>query len=68
MTVKQLKKLLDKHPDDMRCISQGYEGGHSDVGEPKQIFIKLNVNSAWYYGSHEEVDKDKSDETALNIG
>ncbi len=69
MTVDELIQLLAKHPPDLRVMVQGYEDGFDDLeaGCVVKGVATLNVNSAWYYGHHEEVlpgDKDNGLETA----
>ena len=56
MTVKELKEYLSNFPDDLRVMIHGYEGGYNDLTGGKQRKIALDVNKAWYYGSHEEAD------------
>lgn len=65
MTVKDLIERLKDQPDDLRVLVRGYEGGFNDIGFIEQIPIKLNANSAWYYGKHEEVEMDEKDEIAI---
>ena len=69
MTVDELIQLLAKHPPDLRVMVQGYEDGFDDLeaGCVVKGVATLNVNSAWYYGRHEEAlagDKEKGRETA----
>ncbi|QGT54314.1 hypothetical protein b3_0066 [Synechococcus phage B3] len=53
MNIKQLKERLDEYPDDMRLVRRGYEGGYSDIDDLVAIGLKLNKNTAWFYGPHE---------------
>jgi len=55
MTVGELIDLLKAFPSDMRVVTSGYEGGCCDASKPEQLTLALNVNTAWYYGSHEAV-------------
>jgi hypothetical protein len=59
MTVADLKKILNKYPEEMMVMVDGYEAG---VGDPNPVClgIKLNVNDAWYYGPH-EIERDNPD-------
>lgn len=55
MLVRELIEKLQACPQDLRVITNGYEGGFVDidtVGEPRTI--ALNVNKEWYYGPHED--------------
>ena len=68
MTVDELIQLLAKHPPGLRVMVQGYEDGYDDL-EAGCVVVgeaSLNVNSAWYYGRHEQAmtrDKKKGRET-----
>ena len=37
MTVKVLMELLEKYPDDLRVVVNGYEDGYDDIS-PNRIF------------------------------
>lgn len=58
MTVRELIDILKRHPDDLRVVLDGYEGGCEDVseGQIRRVKIALNVNEESYYGNHEESD------------
>ena len=68
MTIKELIEKLKDYPEDTRVIVDGYEGGYEDVNNVDIIHIKLNVNSADYYGPHDSCKADEKDETAIHIG
>lgn len=53
MTVQELINALSALPPDHRVVVNGYEGGVNDVSDATECMIELNVNTAWYYGSHE---------------
>jgi len=56
MTVSGLIQQLSGLDPDTRVMVSGYEGGYDDCeGVSGPIEFALNVNTAWYYGSHEEV-------------
>ena len=57
MTKNQLLKILAPYPPNSRIVINGYEGGLRDVTQVKAIKIILNINLEWYYGPHEEIDK-----------
>ncbi len=57
MEVKELIKKLEEYPPEMRVVVSGYEGGVNDLEELKKVKVELNVNTAWYYGKHEETEK-----------
>ena len=45
MTVGQLTRLLQNHPQDMRVVVDGYEDGYDDL-TPKQLrVVKLSLNT-----------------------
>ena len=54
MNVKQLIETLEKLDPDTMVIRAGYEGGVEEVTHVEVTTIKLNVNTEWYYGRHEE--------------
>ena len=39
MTVKELAKLLESYPDDLRVVVNGYEDGFDDLA-PERISVK----------------------------
>ena len=59
MTVKELIENLSKVEDqDALVITRGYEGGFDDVLHNVMVTdIALNVNTEWYYGVHERVER-----------
>jgi hypothetical protein len=57
MTKAELIEMMFDYPDDTMVVIPGYEGGLSDVTHVEDVKLKLNINSAWYYGPHED-DKD----------
>lgn len=61
MTVAELIMLLEKWPNmTQRVVINGYEGGHHDLKAEslREVKLKLNVNTVWYYGPHEPVSSD----------
>lgn len=65
MTVKELIESLSKIEDqDIRVMIRGYEGGVNDMvignsiedNTPAIQYVALDVNTEWYYGTHERVD------------
>jgi hypothetical protein len=65
MTVKELIESLSKIEDqEVRVMTKGYEGGVNDMvigngidnNTPAIIHVALDVNTEWYYGTHERVD------------
>ncbi len=56
MTVKELVELLEKYPDDLRVVVNGYEDGYDDIS-PKRIFtrkIQLDAGTHDWEGQHGE--------------
>jgi hypothetical protein len=66
MNVQQLIDMLNEYPKDSMVVVNGYEGGVSEVGSMSECRLRLNVNTAWYYGCHEM--KDDGDTPAVWIG
>lgn len=67
MTVKELIEKLKEFDENMRVVVAGYEGGVDDANSAIAVKIKLNQNTAWYYGKHEAVDDEDFDETAVQV-
>ncbi len=57
MTVKELKEVLSKYPDDMGIVISRYEYGVDDLDDIEEVQIFRNVWSGDYGGSHEIVDE-----------
>ena len=56
MTVEQLIQELKQYPSHCKVIVRGYEGGVTEVSKTQPELIALDVNTEWYYGSHEIVE------------
>lgn len=59
MTAKELIAHLKKLPPDTQILVSGYEGGYKDATAPlieNRSIVKRDVNTEWYYGSHELED------------
>ena len=67
MTVKELIEMLTDKPQDMRVVVRGYEGGVNDITCADEIPVKIDCNSEWYYGKHEECEEESKDETVLHL-
>jgi len=75
MKVKDLKKILEQHPDNMRVCVDGYEGGYDDINHVGKTNIAINVYSegeddTWWEGRHQgeddhSVEPEHKIETAL---
>lgn len=63
MTIKDLIEKLQALSPDTLVLIDGYEGGYSDIGNPRIISVRLNVHEEDYYGPH-DID-DKADVKAL---
>ena len=58
MTVAELIQLLQRHPQDMRVVIDGYEEGYDDL-TPEQlqmVKISLNTGTREYVGTHGDAD------------
>ena len=54
MTVKELMEFLEKYPDDLRVVVNGYEDGYDDI-LPDRIFtrkIQLDTGKHDWEGQH----------------
>ena len=58
MKVKELIEALKQHDPELMVTRSGYEGGVEEITSAEVGPIALNVNTAWYYGKHEQVYKD----------
>jgi hypothetical protein len=65
MTVRELIESLSKIEDqEIRVMVKGYEGGYNDIvigngidnNTPAIVHMALDVNTEWYYGTHERVE------------
>lgn len=54
MTVKQLIEQLQQLDPELHVFTKGYEGGYCDINEFELKKIALDVNTAWYYGPHDD--------------
>ena len=57
MTVKELVELLEKYPDDLRVVVNGYEDGYDDLS-PNRIFttkIHLGAGTHDWEGQHSDL-------------
>lgn len=58
MKVKELIEALQGCDPEAPVIVDGYEGGASEISSlSAPVEIALNVNSEWYYGPHEWVER-----------
>ena len=56
MTVKELTEFLEKYPDDLRVVVNGYEDGYDDI-LPERIFtrkIQLDAGTHDWEGQHND--------------
>jgi hypothetical protein len=67
MKVKELIEELQKLDPEKMVVTAGYEGGYDEISGAGEIRLKLDVNTAWYYGKHER-DDDKGECHAISIG
>lgn len=69
MTVKHLIEKLQRYDPETMVVVNGYEGGVNACSVCREKYIKLGVNSEWYYGNHEIVEEgEESDCKAILIG
>ena len=67
MKVKELIELLSQMNPELMVVIGGYEGGVDEIDKFEMCDIELNVNTAWYYGKHEILEKEptKKDSTIV---
>lgn len=53
MKVSELISKLMKYDSDLQVMVDGYEGGVDECPCVLLRTVKLNANTAWYYGKHE---------------
>lgn len=58
MTAKELMKLLQTYPPDLRVVVNGYEEGYDDLspGQIRVVKISLNTGKHPWEGEHGEPD------------
>jgi hypothetical protein len=54
MTVAELIEQLKQLPPESMVVRSGYEGGLTEVATVDIRTIRLDVNTEWWYGPHEE--------------
>ena len=57
MKVKELIEALSQLDPELMVVRSGYEGGVDEIIKIKIYDIELNVNTEWYYGKHEVLQK-----------
>ena len=57
MKVKELIEALSQLDPELMVVRSGYEGGVNEIKKIKIYDIELNVNTEWYYGKHEVLQK-----------
>ena len=67
MKVKKLIELLSQMDPELLVVVAGYEGGVDEMDKFEMCDIELNVNTEWYYGKHEILEKEptKKDSTIV---
>ncbi len=72
MTVKELVELLNKYPDDLRVVVNGYEDGYDDIS-PERIFtrkIQLDAGTHDWEGQHNDpvhIDESVNDPQIVDV-
>lgn len=68
MKVKDLIAKLQQFNPELMVVLSGYEGGQHEASEVEEIGLKLNVNTSWYYGEHEQTHSPETpDAMAIKI-
>jgi hypothetical protein len=55
MTIKELIEKLQSLDQELPVFIDGYEGGCNDLTDLVNIEVVRDVNTEWYYGSHEKI-------------
>ena len=66
MKVKELIERLQALDPEKMVVVAGYEGGYDEIEEVTETRLKLNENTTWYYGKHEQHDNGECH--AIKIG
>lgn len=58
MTVRELVELLQRYPDDMRVVVNGYEQGYDDLSPPQisVVGVALDIGVCDWEGKHGDPD------------
>jgi hypothetical protein len=68
MTVGQLIEKLQACDPELMVVVNGYEGGVNEAENAAQVKIRSNVNTKWYYGTHDVIcNEDPFDCEAFHI-
>lgn len=67
-TVGQLRKLLERYPDDMPVVVDGYDAGYDNI-EPEVVDLVAGAGAGGICGTHDEVfyDRDDPDEAVPTL-
>ena len=57
MKVKKLIETLSQLDPELMVVIIGYEGGVDEMDKYELCDVELNVNTEWYYGKHEILEK-----------
>jgi hypothetical protein len=57
MKVKELIETLSQLDPELMVVIIGYEGGVDEMDKYELCDVELNVNTEWYYGKHEILEK-----------
>ena len=59
MTVRELIELLERYPDDLRVVVNGYEQGYDDLSPPQisVVGVALDVGVHDWEGQHGDYDE-----------
>jgi hypothetical protein len=67
MKVSDLINLLSELNPDAEVVIPGYEGGWTSANHISRGILTRNVNSAWYYGSHEFAESDSESYDSVSL-
>ena len=66
MTVKELVEFLEKYPDDLRVVVNGYEDGYDDILPERISTTKIQLDAGTYDWEGQHSDLPYGGETTTN--
>lgn len=66
MTVKALKELLSKYPENLRIVVNGYEDGYDDLAPDRISVRKIQLNTQIHDWEGQHSNLDDFNETITN--
>ncbi len=61
LTVKDIKALLEKYPDDMPVMTHGFKEHYDPVSDPEVLSVKYNEENWDMFGKYEACEEGEKD-------